>query len=259
MMYVKWAGAKYRALTHMPRLFNDPPFWTGAGRLISRNVAIKLADGESADYIRRMIHQIVAFIGQHAIWAGPIMFAVSFGESFAFASLLFPGTAIMIAAGALVPSGTLDAWPLLIGCITGATSGDAVSYWLGRRYGHLVERVWPFTRHPQLLVRGFAFFERHGGKSVFIGRFFGPLRAVIPLVAGITKMRPARFWIANILSALVWAPALLLPGALIAMFVRTLHVARDVEWLLLALLVALIVGAIWAAKKSRFFARYTRF
>jgi membrane protein DedA with SNARE-associated domain len=202
-----------------------------------------------------MIHQIVAFIGQHAIWAGPIMFVVSFGESFAFASLLFPGTAIMIAAGALVPSGTLEVWPLLIGCITGATSGDAVSYWLGRRYGHLVERVWPFTRHPELLTRGYAFFGRHGGKSVFIGRFFGPLRAVIPLVAGISKMRPMRFWIANVSSAFVWAPALLLPGALIALFVHTLHIARDLKWLLLAALVALIVGAIWAVKKSRIFRR----
>ena len=202
-----------------------------------------------------MIHQIVAFIGQHAIWAGPIMFVVSFGESFAFASLLFPGTAIMIAAGALVPSGTLEVWPLLIGCITGATSGDAVSYWLGRRYGHLVERVWPFTRRPELLTRGYVFFERHGGKSVFIGRFFGPLRAVIPLVAGISKMRPMRFWIANVSSALVWAPALLLPGALIAVFVHTLHIERDLEWLLLAAFVALILGATWAVKKSRIFGR----
>ena len=200
-----------------------------------------------------MIHEIVAFIGRNAIWAGPIMFAVAFGESFAFVSLLFPGTAIMIAAGAFIPGGTLDAWPLLIGCIAGATSGDAVSYWLGRRYGHLVERVWPFTRHPESLARGYAFFERHGGKSVFIGRFFGPLRAVIPLVAGITKMSTARFWFANVTSAFVWAPALLLPGALTALFVQTLHVAKDVKWLLLAALLTLILGAIWAVKKYRLF------
>ena len=162
----------------------------------------------------------------------------------------------MIAAGAFVPSGTLDAWPLLIGCIIGATTGDAISYWLGRRYGHLVERVWPFTRHPELLTRGYAFFERHGGKSVFIGRFFGPLRAVVPLVAGISKMPATRFWIANVSSAFVWAPALLLPGALMALFVHALHVAKDWEWLLLAALIALIVGAIWAAKKYGNFGRY---
>jgi membrane protein DedA with SNARE-associated domain len=200
-----------------------------------------------------MIHEIVTFIGRNAIWAGPIMFAVAFGESLAFVSLLFPGTAIMIAAGAFIPGGTLSPWPLLIGCIAGATTGDAVSYWLGRRYGHLVERVWPFTRHPELMARGYAFFKRHGGKSVFIGRFFGPLRAVIPLVAGITKMPTARFWITNVTSAFVWAPALLLPGVLTALFVQTLHVAKDVKWLLLTALVALILGATWAVKKYRIF------
>ncbi len=205
-----------------------------------------------------MIHEIVAFIGRNAVWAGPIMFVVSFGESFAFLSLLFPGTTIMIAAGAFIPSGTLDVWPLLIGCITGASAGDGVSYWLGRKYGHLLERVWPFTRHPAMLAKGYAFFERHGGKSVFIGRFFGPLRAVIPLVAGITKMPASRFWIANVTSALVWAPALLLPGALTAFFLQTLHVARDVEWLLVALVIALIMIAIWAVEKYRPFGRRSK-
>jgi membrane protein DedA with SNARE-associated domain len=200
-----------------------------------------------------MIHDIVAFIGRNAMWAGPIMFAVSFGESFAFLSLLFPGTAIMIAAGAFIPSGTLDAWPLLIGCILGATSGDAISYWLGRRYGHHVERVWPFTRHPELLAKGYAFFESHGGKSVFIGRVFGPFRAVVPLIAGITKMPATRFWIANVASALVWAPALLLPGALTAFFVHSLHVAKDLEWLLLVALLASILVVVWAVKKYRIF------
>ena len=200
-----------------------------------------------------MIHEVIAFIGHHAIWAGPVMFAVSFGEAFVFLSLLFPGTTVMIAAGAFVPSGTLSVWPLLVGCIGGATCGDAVSYWLGRRYGHLIERVWPFTRHPQLLARGYAFFARHGGKSVFIGRFFGPFRAVVPLVAGISKMPPARFWIANITSAFVWAPALLLPGVLAALFVHALHLAKHQEWLLLAAIMAIVVAAIWAAKKYRIF------
>ncbi len=204
-----------------------------------------------------MIHDIIAFIGRHAVWAGPIMFAVSFGESFAFVSLLIPGTAIMLAAGAFIPSGTLHVWPLLIGCIAGATTGDAISFWLGHRYGHLVERVWPFTRHPEMLKRGHAFFERHGGKSVFIGRFFGPFRAVVPLVAGISKMPTVRFWVANMSSALVWAPMLLLPGVLTATFVHTLHVAKSLEWLLLATVLMLIVGALWAVKKFRIFGPYT--
>jgi len=183
------------------------------------------------------------------------MFLLSFGESFAFLSLLFPGTTVMIAAGAFIPSGTLKFWPLVIACVTGATAGDAISFWLGRRYGHLIERLWPFTRHPELLARGFNFFQRNGGKSIFIGRFFGPLRAVIPLVAGISTMPANRFWIANILSALVWAPALLLPGTFTVTGLRLLHAATDREWALLAVSAALVVLAIWMAIKAYFAAR----
>ncbi|HEX4080421.1 MAG TPA: DedA family protein [Rhizomicrobium sp.] len=167
--------------------------------------------------MHHLVHTIVAFIQLHGAWAGPVMFVVSFGESFVGLSLLFPGTTIMIIAGTLVrwpmnPHGVLDVWPLLIGGILGAVSGDAISFRFGRRFGHLLEKHWYFVRHPDFLTRGYAFFDRFGTASVFVGRFFGPVRAAIPLVAGIMNMPWRQFWIANIGSALVWAPALLLVG-----------------------------------------------
>lgn len=158
------------------------------------------------------VRAIMAFITDHSAWTFPVVFLVTFGESFAFISFVFPGTTVLLAAGALVPAGALPLWPVLVGAILGAVIGDAISYALGRRYGHLLDNRWPFTRYPTLLPRGYAFFDKHGGKSVFVGRFFGPMRAVVPLVAGISKMPSGRFWAANILSALVWAPALLVPG-----------------------------------------------
>src|SRR5207248_10724013 len=102
--------------------------------------------------------------------------------------------------------------PVLIGAITGAVLGDSVSYWIGRRFGSGIARVWPFSRNPELLRRGMRFFERYGGISVFVGRFFGPIRAMIPLAAGIMRLPPGRFWFANLASALVWAPMLLFIG-----------------------------------------------
>jgi len=155
---------------------------------------------------------LLDFIKAHSDWAALVMFVTAFGESFAFISLLFPGTTVLIAAGTLLSAGTLPYTSILIGAILGAVFGDSVSYWLGRSFGGSIARVWPFTRHPDLLSRGILFFERHGGKSVFIGRFFGPIRAVIPLAAGIMLMPRGRFWVANVTSALVWAPMLLLVG-----------------------------------------------
>ena len=159
-----------------------------------------------------VVQPTLDFISAHAGWAFPVMFITAFGESFAFLSLLFPGTSILIVAGTLMATGSLPYWPVLAGAVIGAVLGDTVSFWLGERYGSGIGRIWPFTRNPDLLPNGIRFFERHGGKSVFIGRFFGPVRAVIPLAAGIMRMSRGRFWFANVTSAIVWAPMLLLVG-----------------------------------------------
>jgi undecaprenyl-diphosphatase len=64
-------------------------------------------------------------------------------------------------------------------------------------------------------VKSEAFFARHGDKSVFIARFVPGVRAFIPLIAGVLGMRVSRFYAANILSALVWAPSHILPAVLV--------------------------------------------
>jgi len=198
-----------------------------------------------------IVHTFVAFIKLHAAWAGPAMFVVSFGESFVGLSLLFPGTTIMVIAGTLVrwplnPHGVLSVWPLMIGGILGAVMGDTISFWVGRRFGHLLEKHWYFVRHPELLSRGYRFFDRFGTASVFIGRFFGPVRAAIPLVAGIMEMSWRQFWIANVASALIWAPALLLLGTSFRELLRAMGV-RHGKVLALSvgcvLLLMILIGA----------------
>ncbi|HEU0219098.1 MAG TPA: DedA family protein [Stellaceae bacterium] len=159
-----------------------------------------------------IVQPTLAFIAAHSQWAAIIMFVTAFGESFAFLSLLFPGTSLLIAAGTLMHDGTLPCVPVLTGAVAGATLGDSVSYWIGRRFGGGIGRLWPFSRNPEMLPAGIRFFERHGGKSVAIGRFFGPVRAVIPLAAGLMQMPRGWFWFANFASALVWAPMLLFVG-----------------------------------------------
>jgi membrane protein DedA with SNARE-associated domain len=209
--------------------------------------------------MHHLVHLCVAFIKIHSAWAGPLMFAVTFGESFVGLSLLFPGTTIMVVAGTLVrwpfnPHGVLSVWPLLIGGILGAVIGDAISFWLGRRFGHYLEKHWYFVRHPDLLARGYRFFERFGTASVFVGRFFGPVRAAIPLVAGIMEMSWRQFWIANIGSALVWAPALLLLGTTFRVTLTALGLKHGEQLGFGALAVIVLMILIWAAERYRLFA-----
>ena len=198
-----------------------------------------------------IVQPTLDFISAHAGWAFPVMFITAFGESFAFLSLLFPGTSILIVAGTLMATGSLPYWPVLAGAVIGAVLGDTVSFWLGERYGSGIGRIWPFTRNPDLLPNGIRFFERHGGKSVFIGRFFGPVRAFIPLAAGIMRMSRGRFWFANVTSAIVWAPMLLLVGDAVGdAGDRLIGSAKTVVLVFAGLTVFGVIGIVWAMMKS---------
>ena len=198
-----------------------------------------------------LVQPTLDLIAAHSEWAAAVMFVTAFGESFAFVSLAFPGTTLLIAAGALISAGTLPYTPIIAGAVLGAVLGDTISYWIGRRFGDAIGRVWPFSRNPDLLPRGIAFFERHGGKSVFIGRFFGPVRAVIPLAAGLMRMPRRLFWVANVASALVWAPMLLLAGDLAGEVGGRLFGRGTTAIIVFASLALLgIAGAVWAALKA---------
>jgi membrane protein DedA with SNARE-associated domain len=201
--------------------------------------------------MEELAQPLLEFIKDHRSWAIAIMFITAFGESFVFLSLLFPGTTLLIAAGTLIKSGTLPFLPVMVGAILGAVFGDSISYWIGRRFGGGIARLWPFSRNPKLLPSGIQFFERHGGKSVFIGRFFGPIRAVIPLAAGIMRMPRGRFWIANIVSALVWAPMLLLVGDAVGEAGdRLIGSASTVILVFGGLTLVGIAGVVWAVLRS---------
>ncbi len=198
-----------------------------------------------------LVQLALDFISAHSGWAVAVMFVTSFGKSFAFVSLLFPGTSLLIAAGALVAAGSLPYFPILAGAVIGAVLGDTVSFWIGHRFGGGIARVWPFTRSPELLTNGIRFFARHGGKSVFIGRFFGPVRAVIPLAAGIMRMPRGRFWFANATSAIVWAPMLLFAGDAVGDVGDRLIGSANTTLLVFAGLTLFgIAGVVWAAMRS---------
>src|SRR5260221_13719936 len=109
-------------------------------------------------FMEHLVHSVIEFIKLHEWWAGPIMFVVSFGESFVGLSLLFPGTTIMVLAGTMVrwqlnPHGSLDIWPLLIGGVSGAVLRDPISFWGGRRVGHLLGKTCDLSRPPALWPR----------------------------------------------------------------------------------------------------------
>jgi len=156
----------------------------------------------------------VTFVQSHSAWAAPIVFILAFCESFAFVSLIVPATVILFGIGGLIGASGIDFWPIWITAVLGAVAGDWLAYALAFRFKAKIAHVWPLSRDPKLLGHGAAFFQRWGTLAVFVGRFFGPLRAAVPLVAGGCGMPWLKFQGANVASALVWATGILAPGAI---------------------------------------------
>jgi membrane protein DedA with SNARE-associated domain len=155
---------------------------------------------------------IVDFVRTHEAWAAPVVFAFAFGESLAFLSLIVPGWALLVGIGALIGTGDIRFWPIWVAASIGSALGDWLSFWIGLKLERKAVHVWPLSRHPDLIPRGEAFVKRWGVLGIFIGRFFAPLRAVVPLVAGIFAMPYSQFQIANFASAFVWSAVVLLFG-----------------------------------------------
>jgi len=168
------------------------------------------------DQVHGTAQHIVEFVRAHEMWAAPIVGALAFGESLAFISLVLPAWAVLVAVGAMIAQGGINFWPVWSAGAFGAALGDWLSYWIGTKLGPSVARIWPLSCHPDLLPRGERFVARWGSLAIFIGRFSGPLRAVVPLVAGIFAMPFWRFQIANFTSAFVWVAMLLTLGDVVA-------------------------------------------
>ncbi|MAK55279.1 MAG: hypothetical protein CML17_05490 [Pusillimonas sp.] len=162
--------------------------------------------------MEQLVNDLTQYIHANQEWAGIILGLMTMGESLLVIGIAIPATAIMLVVGGLIGSGAVDPLPVIGWGIVGAIIGDAISYYIGRWLGPQIIHRWPLNRQKRAVARARLFFYKYGMMSIFGGRFLGPLRAVIPTVAGIMKMRHWRFQVANIASAIVWVPVMLVPG-----------------------------------------------
>ncbi|CAB3732066.1 bifunctional DedA family/phosphatase PAP2 family protein [Paraburkholderia rhynchosiae] len=192
---------------------------------------------------------LLHLLAGHPEWTLTVVFIAAFLEAVAVIGTFVPGSTAMFLAGALTGTGSLSLGWVLACAIAGAIAGDGLSFWLGSRYESRIVQLWPFSRHPEVLEAGYRFFEKHGAKSVVLARFVGPLRAIVPVVAGMMGMPPLRFYAMNLLSALLWAPAHILPGVV---FGASVLLAGAVSFRLVVIL-ALLVGSVWLSYRAAAF------
>ncbi len=188
------------------------------------------------------------WIAASAGWAPVAVFVITFLESLPGISLLVPATAMLLVVGALLGAGTIDPVPVLLAATGGAIIGDAIGFWASRALGPQVVRRWLPRSQRRAYARALLLFRRWGWAAVFVGRFLGPVRAVAPLMAGVARMREHRFQTANIASAIVWAPAMLLPGYAAARGLDGVDVSPGFAGLLV---VALLAATAWWVLRRR--------
>jgi membrane protein DedA with SNARE-associated domain len=160
------------------------------------------------------IESLTHFVADHA-WLGYlVLFLAALLEAVPVVGSVIPGSTIILALSALVPSGDLDLVRVLLAAAAGAVIGDGSAFWVGHIKQRKILESWPMSNYPRVLAQSEAFFHRFGTLAVFFGRFVPPIRAFVPVTAGALGMTPLRFYTVNIAAVLLWAPAHVLPGVL---------------------------------------------
>jgi membrane protein DedA with SNARE-associated domain len=198
------------------------------------------------------IQSLIDFAGSHPHFAFSAVLFLALSEALPVIGTVVPGSTLIIGISALATTAEVKPWILVVGALLGAVAGDALSFWLGYRYHRQILRGWPLNRFPRLIKRSAQFIRRYGMASVFLARFTAVVRAFVPLMAGVLKMSSQHFYVANVLSALVWAPIHVFPGVLAGMAISVAgpHATK----LIVFVLGALIIGSIiwhWLRHPSR--------
>lgn len=178
-----------------------------------------------------------------------LAFFAAFLETAFLIGLLIPGSTVLLLLGAYSTGGQLDWGIMLVFAIAGAVLGDNLNYWLGRRFGTRWVQDGVGFITPEHFSTSHQFFEKHGGKSVFLGRFIPTVKEVVPFIAGTAKMPRYSFLFWNVLGAIGWGIQWLGAGYL---FAQSLGLAQT--WLsrfgMMVVAIILIAALLWVLQRQ---------
>ncbi len=191
------------------------------------------------------VKDIFDWVQLHPNWTGILIFLFAFGESILLVGIILPGAAFLLALGTMIGLGVLDFYPAWFWASLGAFLGDGISFWIGHKYKRSLLKIWPMYKFPELIDKGERFFEKYGGVSVFIGRFVGPVRPVIPAIGGMMGMNVRLYVVISFVASILWAPFYLLPGMLFGTAMDQMAAIAGKLAVLILVLVALIWLVYW--------------
>src|SRR5262249_12621459 len=148
-------------------------------------------------------------------WLYLVLFLVIFAETGLVVTPFLPGDSLLFAIGALasIPGSPIDVWLMIVVLIAGAVLGDAANYSIGHMLGPRVfNNQSSRLLNPAHLKRTHEFYEKYGGKTIFLARFVPIVRTFAPFIAGVGSMSYSHFAMWNVTGGIVWVTALTLAG-----------------------------------------------
>ncbi|MHA6162230.1 bifunctional DedA family/phosphatase PAP2 family protein [Pseudomonas sichuanensis] len=158
------------------------------------------------------LDSLTTWLGANPQWLGLAIFVVACVECLAIAGIIVPGTVLLFAVAVLAGSGAFSLGETLLLGFLGGLLGDAISYAVGKYFHQNIRRLPLLRSHPQWVGSAEAYFQRYGIASLLVGRFIGPLRPMLPMVAGMFDMPLPRFIAVSLVAGAGWSVAYLLPG-----------------------------------------------
>jgi len=186
-------------------------------------------------------------------WSYLIIFGAAMLECAAFAGLLVPGESLVLASGFFAHQGILQLDAVIAAVALGAIAGDNIGFLLGSKLGRewLLKKGSRFGLRKKRLAQVDAFFQRQGPRAVFIGRFIGFARALVPFVAGSSRMPYRRFILADSLGAGLWTVAFVTLGYVLGASWQVAEKWISRSGLVLGALVLLGAGWLWLRRRRR--------
>lgn len=204
------------------------------------------------------VHVILEYLQSNPKMGFLFTFLVAFSESLPLIGTVIPGSITMTLIGILVGMGAMSVPLTLTVASIAAFCGDCIGFMVGYQYNDKIRHVWPFKSRPHWLTAGEKFVAKHGGKSIIFGRFIGPARSTVPLVAGLLKMSWLRFIMAAIPSAYLWAALYTVPGIMIGALSRDIPKGETTHFFIYGLgTLAVIWFSFWLIQ--HFFIQLARF
>ena len=156
-------------------------------------------------------NEVILWLKDNPEWIALGVFGAAFIESFALIGVVIPGVVLLAVISGMAAS-TLNVFELVLIAYVASFLADILSFLLGTGISKSIDKLWPFNKYPNLLVQGRRFVKRFGILGVFVGKFIGPIRPLLPLTAGSLGMNFKYFLTVEIFSSFLWALLYTVPG-----------------------------------------------